>query len=156
MRSLSLYWGSWGWTTRRRQNQWSPSARQNWRKSLKRGLESGETGRTKKGGPKHQGNPGRNVTWEELRRFPTWTPLPPLHCTEDEGKARIYLAESSQLKHIAKAWILCLGLHYKLRYLDKILIKGDLDNLCLQETVLERVLDVSILNEFKTNMQIRI
>ena len=43
-------------------------------------------------------------------------------------------------------WNLCLGLQYKLNYVKEILIKEDVDILCLQETELEEGLDMSILN----------
>ena len=43
-------------------------------------------------------------------------------------------------------WNLCLGLQYKLRYVEEILIKEDIDVLCLQETELEKGLDMTVLN----------
>ena len=43
-------------------------------------------------------------------------------------------------------WNLCLGLQYKLRYVEEILIKEDIDVLCLQETELKKGLDMTVLN----------
>ena len=43
-------------------------------------------------------------------------------------------------------WNLCLGLQYKLNYVKEILIKEDIDILCLQETELEDGLDMNSLH----------
>ncbi len=43
-------------------------------------------------------------------------------------------------------WNLCLGLQYKLTYVREILIKEDIDILCLQETEIEDGFDRNALN----------
>jgi exonuclease III len=42
-------------------------------------------------------------------------------------------------------WNLCLGLQYKLRNVEEILIKEDIDILCLQETEIEEGFDMNVL-----------
>jgi exonuclease III len=42
-------------------------------------------------------------------------------------------------------WNLCLGLQYKLNYVKEILIKDDIDILCLQETEIEEGFDMNVL-----------
>ena len=45
----------------------------------------------------------------------------------------------------ACTWNLCLGLQYKLNYVKEILIKDDIDILCLQETEIEEGFDMNVL-----------
>ena len=53
---------------------------------------------------------------------------------------------TSQKKNInVCTWNLCLGLQYKLNYVRDILIKDDVDILCLQETEIDEGLDMDIL-----------
>jgi endonuclease/exonuclease/phosphatase family metal-dependent hydrolase len=63
----------------------------------------------------------------------------------------------SQKKNINVCmWNLCLGLQYKLNYVREILIKDDVDILCLQETEIEEGLDMNVLKingyELETNL----
>ena len=54
---------------------------------------------------------------------------------------------TSQKKNInVCTWNLCLGLQHKLNYVKEILIKEDVDILCLQETEIENGFDISTLN----------
>ena len=64
---------------------------------------------------------------------------------------------TSQKKNInVCTWNLCLGLQYKLNYVREILVKDDVDILCLQETEIKEGLDMNVLKindyELETNL----